>query len=108
MRRSIALRVGTAVATAAVVAAGVVLSMTHAAAASNVATGYASQNGGTTGGAGGQTVQASTGTEIHEALCGRADDDTPIIIQVSGTINHGNTSKVSGSCNTADDVIELK
>src|SRR5690606_35402059 len=34
---------------------------------------------------------------------------TPIIIEVEGTINHGNTSKVSGSgCDTADDVIELK
>ena len=33
----------------------------------------------------------------------------PIIIQVSGTINHGNTTKVSGgSCNTAADKIELK
>ncbi len=33
----------------------------------------------------------------------------PITIEVEGTINHGNTSKVSGdSCNTADDKIELK
>ncbi|RPF23275.1 pectate lyase [Myceligenerans xiligouense] len=73
------------------------------------ATGYATQNGGTTGGAGGATVRATTGTEIHEALCSRASSDTPITIEVEGTINHGNTSKVSGdSCNTADDVIELK
>ncbi|MBL0887315.1 pectate lyase family protein [Myceligenerans indicum] len=73
------------------------------------ATGYATQNGGTTGGAGGATVRATTGTEIHEALCTRASSDTPIIIEVEGTINHGNTSKVSGdSCNTADDKIELK
>jgi pectate lyase len=27
---------------------------------------------------------------------------------VNGTINHGNTTKVSGSCNTAADVIEIK
>ena len=109
MRRSIALRVGTALATAAVVAAGVVMSVTHASAATNEATGYATQNGGTTGGAGGQTVRASTGTEIHQALCSRASSSTPIIIEVEGTINHGNTSKVSGgSCDTADGVIELK
>ena len=71
--------------------------------------GYAAQNGGTTGGQGGQVVYASTGTQIHEALCNRASSDTPIIIHVEGTINHGNTSKVSGdSCNTAEDVIEIK
>ncbi|WP_026932488.1 pectate lyase family protein [Glycomyces tenuis] len=109
MRRSVTLRLGTALAAAAVFAAGVVLSTTQASAATGDATGYATQNGGTTGGEGGQTVQASTGTEIHEALCGRAGTDTPIIIEVSGTINHGNTSDVDGdSCDTADDVIELK
>ncbi|WP_460546561.1 pectate lyase family protein, partial [Glycomyces halotolerans] len=76
---------------------------------SHGATGFASQNGGTTGGAGGQTVRASTGTEIHAALCNRASTSTPIIIEVEGTINHGNTSKVSGdSCDTDDDRIELK
>jgi pectate lyase len=41
-------------------------------------------------------------------LCNRATNSSPVIIRVSGTINHGNTSKVSGSCNTADDVIEIK
>ena len=70
--------------------------------------GFASLNGGTTGGAGGNTVSASTGTEIHEAICARATDTTPLIIEVSGTITPGNTSKVRGSCNTADGVIELK
>ncbi|SDE13284.1 pectate lyase family protein [Glycomyces harbinensis] len=109
MRRKLVLRVGTALATAAVVVAGVALSMTTASAQTNGATGYATQNGGTDGGAGGQVVQASTGTAIHAALCNRASSDTPIIIQVSGTINHGNTSAVDGdSCDTADDVIELK
>jgi pectate lyase len=88
---------------------GVALSIPQAAAAVGSATGYASSNGGTTGGAGGQTVSASTGTAIHTALCTRASSSTPITIEVQGTINHGNTSKVSGdSCNTADDVIELK
>ncbi|MCC8245544.1 pectate lyase family protein [Saccharothrix luteola] len=73
------------------------------------ATGFASQNGGTTGGQGGATVRATTGTQIHQALCSRAGSSTPIVIEVSGTINHGNTAKVSGnSCETAAGVIELK
>jgi pectate lyase len=100
-----------ALGTAAVVAAatGVVLSIPEASAATGGVTGFATQNGGTTGGAGGQTVRATTGTAIHAALCGRASSSTPITIQVEGTINHGNTTKVSGaSCNTADGVIELK
>ncbi|RKN45530.1 hypothetical protein D7223_17540 [Micromonospora endolithica] len=83
--------------------------MTQASAATGGVTGYATQNGGTTGGAGGQTVRATTGTAIHAALCNRASSSTPIVIQVEGTINHGNTAKVSGdSCNTAAGVIELK
>ncbi|GAA3622997.1 polysaccharide lyase family 1 protein [Kineosporia mesophila] len=73
------------------------------------ATGFAAQNGGTTGGAGGTTVKATTGTQIHEALCGRASTSTPITIQVAGTITVANTAKVSGSgCSTAAGVIELK
>ncbi|WP_088134364.1 pectate lyase family protein [Vibrio gazogenes] len=75
----------------------------------SLANGFHTENGGTTGGEGGQVVHATTGTQIHAALCNRASSDTPIIIQVEGTINHGNTSKVSGpSCNTAADKIELK
>lgn len=62
-----------------------------------------------TGGQGGEVVRTTTGTEIHEALCSRAGRDTPIIIEVEGTINHGNTSQVSGdSCSTTADKIELK
>ncbi|MFF3505461.1 polysaccharide lyase family 1 protein [Streptomyces sp. NPDC003247] len=110
MRRPVALRLSAASAALAIAAAvGVTLSMPEASAATGSATGYATQNGGTTGGAGGETVRATTGTEIHAALCGRADSTTPITIEVEGTINHGNTAKVSGdSCNTADGVIELK
>lgn len=110
MRRAVALRLSAASASLALAAtAGVVLSMPQVAAAAGTVTGYATQNGGTTGGAGGQTVRASTGTAIHAALCGRASSSTPITIEVEGTVNHGNTSKVSGgSCNTADGVIELK
>ncbi|NNN33320.1 polysaccharide lyase family 1 protein [Streptomyces sp. S3(2020)] len=91
------------------IATGAVLVMPEASAATAAATGYATQNGGTTGGAGGTTVRATTGTQIHAALCGRASSSTPIVIEVEGTINHGNTAKVSGdSCNTAAGVIELK
>ncbi|GAT67220.1 pectate lyase [Planomonospora sphaerica] len=110
MRRPVALRLYAALATTAVAATtGVALSAPAASAAAGGATGYASQNGGTTGGAGGQTVRATTGTAIHAALCNRASSSTPIIIQVEGTINHGNTAKVSGdSCSTAAGVIELK
>ncbi|CAL9439409.1 hypothetical protein SUDANB15_02196 [Streptomyces sp. enrichment culture] len=111
MRRSVALRLSAALATGALATVtGVALSTPEASAAvSGGATGYATQNGGTTGGAGGQTVRATTGTAIHQALCNRAGSSTPITIQVEGTINHGNTTKVSGgSCSTAADRIELK
>ncbi|MFE9173178.1 polysaccharide lyase family 1 protein [Streptomyces kebangsaanensis] len=110
MRRPVRQRLYAALATMALAAGtGVALSVSEASAAAVGATGYATQNGGTTGGAGGQTVRATTGTAIHAALCGRAGSSTPITIEVEGTINHGNTSKVSGSsCNTADGVIELK
>ncbi|WP_299536886.1 polysaccharide lyase family 1 protein [uncultured Streptomyces sp.] len=110
MKRPAALRLYAALGTMAVAAAtGVVVAMPQASAATGGVTGYATQNGGTTGGAGGQTVKATTGTAIHQALCSRASSTTPITIQVEGTINHANTAKVSGaSCNTADGVIELK
>ncbi|MGW5637815.1 pectate lyase family protein [Streptomyces sp. NPDC003832] len=110
MRSPLALRLSAATgALALAAAAGIALAMPEASAATGGATGYATQNGGTTGGAGGQTVKATTGTAIHAALCGRASSSTPITIQVEGTINHGNTAKVSGSsCSTAAGVIELK
>jgi len=111
MRRAVAARltaVGSTVALAAAIGLTAVATTT-AQAATNVANGYASQNGGTSGGSGGAVVQASTGTAIHTALCNRASSSTPIIIQVTGTITVDNTKKVSGSsCNTADGVIELK
>ena len=61
-----------------------------------------------TGGEGGQVVTATTGTEIHRAICQRASKTTPLIIMVNGTINHGNTTKVTGSCDTASDRIQFK
>jgi pectate lyase len=62
----------------------------------------------TTGGAGGVTVTARTGTEINAALCGRASMSTPIIIRVDGTINHGNTTDVSGQCDATATEIQFK
>ncbi|GAA0552201.1 polysaccharide lyase family 1 protein [Paractinoplanes ferrugineus] len=111
MKRSVAARLLVAGGTAAVAGAVALAapSLQASAAAVGSATGYAGQNGGTTGGNGGTTVRATTGTAIHQALCGRASSSTPITIEVQGTINHGNTTKVSGgSCNTAADKIELK
>ncbi|WP_433074250.1 pectate lyase family protein [Dactylosporangium sp. CA-052675] len=109
MRRPVALRLLAVGAAGAATAIGVALVVPQASAATGGVTGYATQNGGTTGGAGGQTVRATTGTAIHTALCNRASSSTPIIIQVEGTITVGNTAKVSGnSCNTAAGVIELK
>jgi pectate lyase len=110
VKRSVAWRIPAVVAASAVaISAGAFLAVSPASAATGTATGFASQNGGTTGGQGGATVRATTGTQIHQALCGRASTSTPIIIEVSGTINHGNTAKVSGnSCETAAGVIELK
>jgi len=61
-----------------------------------------------TGGAGGAVVTAHTGTEINAALCGRASVSTPLIIRVDGTINHGNTTRVTGSCDTTATEIQFK
>lgn len=111
MRRPRAVQILSAVAavTLAVTIGVTAQSAPDAAAATGPVTGFATQNGGTTGGAGGQTVRATTGTAIHTALCNRPTTSTPIIIEVTGTINHGNTSQVSGpGCNTAASVIELK
>ncbi|MEV4490181.1 pectate lyase [Micromonospora coxensis] len=111
MRRPVVRGLQAALATTAIggVVAVVALAAPQASAAVGSATGFATGNGGTTGGTGGQTVRATTGTQIHAALCNRASSSTPIIIQVEGTINHGNTSQVSGgSCSTAADKIELK
>src|SRR3954469_5572120 len=109
MRRPVALRLLAVGAAGAATAIGGALVVPQASAATGGVTGYATQNGGTTGGAGGQTVRATTGTAIHTALCSRASSSAPITIQVEGTITVGNTAKVSGdSCNTAAGVIELK
>lgn len=53
--------------------------------------GFASLNGGTTGGAGGTTVTVSTGTALQDALDNKGEND-PIVIYVNGTITPGNSS----------------
>ncbi|MRI68318.1 pectate lyase family protein [Gracilibacillus thailandensis] len=54
-------------------------------------TGFATQNGGTTGGAGGDTVTVHTGDELVQALKDK-EDHTPLTIYVNGTITPDNTS----------------
>lgn len=110
MRRPYALRLlVTGITMALAATMGVTaMSMTAAHGATGSATGYATQNGGTTGGAGGQVVRATTGTQINQALCNRATRSTPIIIQVEGVINHANTTAATGQCSTQSTVIDLK
>lgn len=111
MNRPVAVRLLAAGATTALAATiGLTaLAAPGAVAVTGTANGFAATNGGTTGGAGGTTVKATTGTAIHQALCSRSSKTTPITIQVEGTITVGNTSQVSGTgCSTASGVIELK
>ena len=70
--------------------------------------GYATLNGGTTGGAGGIVAYANTGTDIQQALCDRASSDIPITIYVEGTINHANTNSVEGNCYSSDSLIAVR
>ncbi|WP_078392718.1 pectate lyase family protein [Shouchella patagoniensis] len=53
--------------------------------------GFATLNGGTTGGAGGQTVTVSTGDQLLTALKNKSSN-TPLTIYVNGTITPSNTS----------------
>lgn len=59
-----------------------------------------------TGGAGGNQVTVSTGTQLNAALCNRSTMSEPITILVNGTISHANTT--AQGCNTQADVIEIK
>src|SRR5690606_41561020 len=98
MRPAFTRRLPAVLSTAALVAAlGVGLPAMQASAAAGGATGYASVNGGTTGGAGGQTVRATTAPAIHQALYSQTSSSNPLTLQDQGTINHGNTSKAAGA-----------
>jgi len=55
-------------------------------------TGFATMNGGTTGGAGGDTLTVTTGIELQSALDSRKNNPTPLVIFVEGIINEENTS----------------
>ncbi|MFD2626938.1 pectate lyase family protein [Salibacterium salarium] len=54
-------------------------------------TGFATEDGGTTGGEGGDTVTVSTGDELADAISNK-DENTPLTIYVDGTITPSNTS----------------
>ncbi len=52
--------------------------------------GFATQNGGTTGGAGGDTVTVTNGAQLAAALDAKQDSSTPLTIYVNGTITASN------------------
>ena len=56
--------------------------------------GYATQNGGTTGGSGGTTVTASTGDQIMDYIEAKKDGEysSGLVIMVNGTVTTSNTS----------------
>ncbi|MCR6109158.1 hypothetical protein HXA35_02220 [Bacillus sp. A301a_S52] len=61
---------------------------------SNGPQGYASMNGGTTGGGGGRVEYASTGAQIQQLIDNRSrsnNPDEPLTIYVNGTITQGNS-----------------
>lgn len=55
--------------------------------------GYATVNGGTTGGAGGNTITVNTGTDLQKAIKNKGNN--PITIYVNGTITPSNSSGLS-------------
>jgi pectate lyase len=57
--------------------------------------GFASLNGGTTGGAGGSSVTVSTGTELQNAINSTKTSKAPLIIYVNGTITPSNSGALS-------------
>ncbi len=60
--------------------------------AANAVPGFASIDGGTTGGAGGNTITVSTGAELVDALYAKRKDTTPLTIYVNGTLTPGNSA----------------
>ncbi|SFR65406.1 Pectate lyase [Marinobacter daqiaonensis] len=55
--------------------------------------GFASLNGGTTGGAGGETVTVRTGAELYDVLKEQRNSDTPLTVLVEGRITPDNTGE---------------
>lgn len=64
--------------------------------------GFATMNGGTTGGAGGNTVTVSTGTALQNALKNKGS--APLTIYVDGTITPGNSSDSKINVKDVNDV----
>ncbi len=60
--------------------------------AANSVPGFASIDGGTTGGAGGNTVTVTTGAELVDALYAKRKDTTPLTIYVNGTLTPANSA----------------
>ncbi len=68
--------------------------------------GFATEDGGTTGGTGGTTVYASTGDEILEYIDAKQDGDysSGLIIMVNGTITPDNTDDTKIAIKDVEDV----
>ncbi|TCK92849.1 pectate lyase [Natranaerovirga hydrolytica] len=54
--------------------------------------GYATMNGGTTGGVGGNVIYVDNGADLYEALRQKRNDSTPLTVYINGTITQGNSS----------------
>jgi pectate lyase len=57
--------------------------------------GFASENGGTTGGDGGEIITVYTGTDLQNALIEKKNNSNPLIIYVEGIINLANSQELS-------------
>jgi pectate lyase len=57
----------------------------------NTVQGFASIDGGTTGGAGGNSVTVTSGSELVDLLKAKRDDTTPLTIYVDGTLTPDNS-----------------
>ncbi|PTM57782.1 pectate lyase family protein [Desmospora activa] len=65
--------------------------------------GFATMDGGTTGGAGGDTITVNNGNDLVNALKNK-DPNTPLTIYVDGTINASNTDANKIDVKDVDDV----
>jgi pectate lyase len=82
-----------ALAAAATAVTGAAVQARPAAAAEASPVGYASMNGGTTGGASGATVTATSASELN----GYATSSTPYVIRITGTIAVSGMQKVASN-----------
>jgi pectate lyase len=66
--------------------------------------GFASMNGGTTGGEGGDTITVTNGADLYSALKDKQDSSTPLTIKINGTITPGNTGESKIDVKDVEDV----